>query len=66
MKVPHEIRKCSHCGLAGMAKGDTAFKGVQMDPGSVELTWFCDKKICRDAMQGAVERATEIWAAAYS
>ena len=66
MKVPHEIRKCSHCGLAGMAKGDTPFKGLQMDPRSVELTWFCDKKICQEAMQRAIEEATAIWAEAYS
>lgn len=66
MKVPHEIRKCAHCGLAGLAKGDTAFKGIQMDPRSVDLTWFCDKKICRAAMEGAVEQAKEIWAEAYS
>lgn len=66
MKVPHEIRRCRSCGLEGLAKGDTPFKGIQMNPRSPDLHWYCDKKICKEAMDQAVVRAQVIWQEAHS
>jgi hypothetical protein len=62
-KVPLEIRTCSVCNLTGMAKGDTPFKGIQIDPEVGEVVWFCDKPICKKSMDEAIERATRLWEA---
>lgn len=44
-----------------MVKSDAVFKGVQVDPASADITWFCEKEVCREAMDAAVEEAMERW-----